>query len=208
MKSPFSTEPGRLEAFSDGVIAVIITIMVLELKAPHGTDLASLRATAPTFVAYVVSFVYVGIYWNNHHHMLRAVGGIDGRSMWCNLLLLFWLSLIPFTTSWVGENLNATLPTAVYGIVLLLNALAFTLLQRALIAVNGRDTAFAEAVRADVKGKASLVLYGAAVGLAFVSPLIADAIFIVVALVWFIPDTRMEKAISRRSQAESVREGR
>jgi uncharacterized membrane protein len=203
VKTPFSTEPSRLEAFSDGVIAVIITIMVLELKAPHGADLHSLRDTVPTFLTYVLSFVYVGIYWNNHHHMLRAARGIDGRAMWFNLLLLFCLSLVPFTTSWLGEYPSAPVPTALYGIVLLCDAIAFTLLQFALIACNGRDTPLAKAVATDVKGKASIVLYAAAIAFAFVSTVISDALFVTVALIWFIPDRRMEDAIVEvRGEAE------
>lgn len=198
MKAPFSTEPGRLEAFSDGVIAVIITIMVLELKPPHGTDLQSLRAVLPTLAAYVLSFVFVGIYWNNHHHMLRATSGIDGRAMWANLHLLFWLSLVPFTTSWLGENPTAAVPTAFYASVLLFDAIAYTLLQNALLAVNGPDTAFARAIQADFKGKASLALYVCAIGFAFVSPKISDALFVVVAVIWFIPDRRFEPAIAGR----------
>jgi uncharacterized membrane protein len=195
MRRPFSTDPQRLEAFSDGVIAVIITIMVLELKPPHGIDLEALRGTLPTFLAYVLSFIYVGIYWNNHHHMLRAVRGIDGRVMWLNLALLFCLSLVPFTTSWLGQNPSSTVPTALYGSVLLANAIAFTLLQFSLIAVNGRDTALAQAVAKDVKGKASIALYIAAIGFAFESPIISDVLFVGVALMWFIPDRRMEGAI-------------
>lgn len=203
MKAPFSTEPGRLEAFSDGVLAVIITIMVLELKAPHGTDFAALRSLYPTFAAYALSFVYIGIYWNNHHHMLRAVRGIDGRSMWLNLLLLFWLSLVPFMTNWLGENPTAALPTAVYGTVLLLSAIAFTLLQQALIAVNGQDSAFAHAVRKNTPGKISALLYALAIGCAFLSTWISDALFVIVALMWFIPDRRMEAVIAARD-GESV----
>jgi uncharacterized membrane protein len=195
MKTPFTTEPGRLEAFSDGVLAVIITIMVLDLKPPHGTDLAALRTVFPTFAAYALSFVYIGIYWNNHHHMLRACRGIDGRAMWMNLYLLFWLSLIPFTTSWVGENLAAPVPTATYGAVLILNAIAFTALQRALIAANTNDTAFAQAVKSDVKGLGTLAIYALAIGLAFVAPWISDALYITAALIWFIPDRRMENVI-------------
>ena len=191
----FSTDPSRLEAFSDGVLAVIITIMVLELKAPHGTDWAALRPVLPTLAAYVLSFIYVGIYWNNHHHMLRACEGIDGRAMWLNLHLLFWLSLVPFTTSWLGENLGESFPTAVYGGVLICTAVAYTLLQNSIIALNGRDTPFAQAVKSDLKGKSSVVLYALAIGLAFISPYISDALFLAVALIWFIPDRRMESAI-------------
>ncbi len=197
-RAPFSTEASRLEAFSDGVIAVIITIMVLELKPPHGTDLGSLHAILPTLAAYVLSFVFLGIYWNNHHHMLRATDGIDGRAMWANLHLLFWLSLVPFTTSWLGENPSAAVPTALYGFVLLMDALAYTLLQTALRAVNGPDGAFAKAVQTDLKGKLSLVLYVAAVGSAFRSPAVADVLFVVVAVLWFVPDRRFEPVIAAR----------
>jgi uncharacterized membrane protein len=195
MQTRFSTDSGRLEAFSDGVLAVIITIMVLELKAPHGTDWRALQSVLPTLFAYVLSFVYIGIYWNNHHHMLRACTGIDGRAMWLNLHLLFWLSLVPFTTSWLGEHPAAAFPTAVYGVVLICAAVAFTLLQQSIVALNGRDTAFAHAVERDVKGKSSVALYALAIALAFVSPYISDALFIAVALIWFIPDRRMESAI-------------
>ena len=200
MKTPFSTEASRLEAFSDGVLAVIITIMVLDLKPPHGTDMAALESLLPTLATYVLSFAYIGIYWNNHHHMLRAANGIDGRVMWLNLHLLFWLSLVPFTTSWLGENSQAALPTAVYGIALLCSAIAFTLLQKALIIVNGRDTAFAKAVKSDIKGKSSLILYALAIVFAFVSTLISDALFIAVALLWFIPDRRMEHVIATQDE--------
>jgi uncharacterized membrane protein len=198
MRNRFSTDADRLEAFSDGVIAVIITIMVLELKPPHGADWAALRPTLPTLAAYVMSFVFVGIYWNNHHHMLRATNGVDGRAMWANLHLLFWLSLAPFTTSWLGENPTATIPTALYGVGLLMDAIAFTLLQNALVAVNGSDSEFAAAVKADFKGKLSLVLYVAAIGFAFISPAISDVIFVAVAVMWFVPDRRFEPVIASR----------
>ena len=198
MKARFSTESTRLEAFSDGVIAVIITIMVLELKPPHGTDLKSLQSIVPTFAAYALSFVFVGIYWNNHHHMLRATSGIDGRSMWANLHLLFWLSLAPFTTNWLGENPFAAVPTALYGFGLLMDAVAYTLLQNALLAVNGPDTAFARAIKIDLKGKISPVLYLCGIGFAFVSPLISDVLFVVVAIMWFVPDRRFEPVIASR----------
>lgn len=201
MKRRFSTDADRLEAFSDGVIAVIITIMVLELKPPHGADLAALRPTLPTLAAYVMSFVFVGIYWNNHHHMLRATSGVDGRAMWANLHLLFWLSLAPFTTSWLGENPTATIPTALYGVGLLMDAIAFTLLQNALLAVNGPNTPFAQAIKSDLKGKLSLVLYVAAIGLAFVSPAISDVIFVAVAVMWFVPDRRFEPVIAERRRS-------
>ena len=205
MRRPFATDPGRLEAFSDGVLAVIITIMVLELKPPHGTDLSAMHDVWPTLAAYALSFVFVGIYWNNHHHMLRAAKGIDGRSMWLNLHLLFWLSLVPFLTQWLGENAGAPFPTAMYGVVLTCSAIAYFMLQNALIAVNGRDTAFAQAVRVDVKGKISVVIYLLAIGLAFVRPWIADALFVVVAIMWFIPDRRMERAIEANSASEDSR---
>ena len=169
MKPRFVTESGRLEAFSDGVMAVIITIMVLDLRPPHSTDFKALLEVLPTFAVYALSFVFIGIYWNNHHHMLRATRGIDGRAMWANLHLLFWLSLVPFTTAWLGRNPTGVGPTALYALVLLLNAVAYTILQRALLSVNGRDAPFAQAVKADVKGTASIVLYVAALGLAFVS---------------------------------------
>jgi uncharacterized membrane protein len=198
VKARFSTESSRLEAFSDGVIAVIITIMVLELKPPHGTDLKSLHEIAPTLAAYALSFVFVGIYWNNHHHMLRASSGIDGRSMWANLHFLFWLSLAPLTTNWLGENPHAAVPTALYGTGLFLDAIAYTLLQTALVAVNGSGSPFANAVKADFKGKISPVLYICAIGLAFVSPLISDVLYIVVALIWFVPDRRFEPIIASR----------
>ena len=196
MQSRFSTESSRLEAFSDGVIAVIITIMVLELKLPNGTDLQALRSIVPTLAAYVLSFIFVGIYWNNHHHMLRASNGIDGRAMWANLHLLFWLSLVPFTTSWLGEHPVARIPTALYAFVLLANALAYTLLQMALIGVNRRDTPFGRALRFDIKGKSSVGLYLCAIGVALFAPLLADALFVVVAIIWFFPDRRFEPVIA------------
>jgi uncharacterized membrane protein len=193
----FATESGRLEAFSDGVIAVIITIMVLDLRPPHSTDLRSLQAILPTLAAYVLSFVFIGIYWNNHHHMLRASAGIDGRSMWANLHLLFWLSLAPFTTSWLGQNPTAAVPTALYGFNLLMGAIAYTLLQNALLAVNGADTPFAQAIKADFKGKISLALYVCSIGAAFIFPLISDVLFVVVAAMWIVPDRRFEPVIAR-----------
>jgi len=186
---------GRLEAFSDGVIAVIITIMVLELKAPHGTELAALAPVAPALLTYVLSFVFVGIYWNNHHHMLHAAQHIDGRVLWANLHLLFWLSLVPFTTSWVGEYPKAAIPTALYGGVFLMAGLAYLLLQRALVERNGPDSVLARAIGEDAKGKASALLYASAILLAFVRPWIADALYVLVALMWFVPDRRIERTI-------------
>lgn len=192
----FFTESDRLEAFSDGVIAVIITIMVLELRPPESTKLAALVAVWPTFAAYALSFTFVGIYWNNHHHMLRATRGIDGRAMWANLHLLFWLSLVPFTTAWLGRNPSATGPTVAYGTLLLLTALAYVLLQRVLLSVNGSDAPFAAAVKTDVKGTVSVALYVAALAFAFVSTIVSDVIFVSVAVIWFVPDRRFEPLIS------------
>lgn len=189
-------ETGRLEAFSDGVIAVIITIMVLELKVPEGTDLRALGADLPTFVAYVLSFINVGIYWNNHHHMLSATKRIDGRSMWANLHLLFWLSLIPLTTAWAGENHLAPVPTAAYGFVLMMAAIAYTLLQSSLVHCNGSVSRLALAIGGDWKGKASLASYIVSIPVAFVAPVISAAIFVAVAALWFIPDRRIERVTS------------
>ena len=185
---------GRLEAFSDGVIAILITIMVLELKVPEheSADLHTLAPLAPVFLAYVLSFVYVGIYWNNHHHMLHACTKINGRVMWANLHLLFWLSLVPFATHWVGRNHNAPLPTAVYGVILLLCGLAFLILAKTLIALHGPDSPLAIAFGRDWKGKISLLLYAIAIPAAFVHQLIADAIYVAVAVIWVVPDRRIE----------------
>jgi uncharacterized membrane protein len=196
-------ETGRLEAFSDGVIAVIITIMVLELKVPNGADLHALAAEFPTFVAYVLSFINVGIYWNNHHHMLNATKRIDGRIMWANLHLLFWLSLIPLTTAWAGEYHLAPFPTAGYGFVLLMAAIAYTLLQSAIVAHNGTDSLLSQAVGSDWKGKASLVSYVVSIPVAFSAPILSAAIFVGVAALWFIPDRRIERfAPDGRSASE------
>ena len=186
---------GRLEAFSDGVIAILITIMVLELKVPHATDLAALRPLLPVFLSYVLSFVYIGIYWNNHHHMLHATARVNGRILWANLHLLFWLSLIPFTTGWMGENHFASLPTAIYGAVLLCSGLAYLVLQSAIVAENGSDSRLAEAVGRDWKGKVSLLSYAASIPLAFVNQWISDAIFVAVALIWLAPDPRIERKL-------------
>ena len=186
---------GRLEAFSDGVIAVIITIMVLELKAPHGNDLHALETLWPVFLSYVLSFVYVGIYWNNHHHLLRAVDAIDGRTMWANLHLLFWLSLVPFATAWLGDNIGAAIPTATYGALLLLSAVAFGLLTSALVRCNGADSTIARAVGNDRKGKLSTALYVAATIAAFFFPILAYVVYFVVATIWFVPDRRVERVL-------------
>jgi uncharacterized membrane protein len=191
---------GRLEAFSDGVIAVIITIMVLELKPPHGRDLAALAPVAPAFVTYVLSFVFVGIYWNNHHHMLHAATRIDGLVLWANLHLLFWLSIIPFVTSWVGENPKAAIPTALYGGVLLLTGVAWLILQRALVKRSGLESPLARALGHDTKGKLSALLYSSAIALSFVRTWIADLLYVVVAMIWFIPDRRIERTIHARHE--------
>jgi uncharacterized membrane protein len=183
-------------AFSDGVFAVIITIMVLELKIPHGTDLAALSSAVPIFLVYVLSFVNIGIYWNNHHHLLYACERIDGRTMWANLHLLFWLSLVPFTTGWMGENHFAAIPTAVYGIVLILAAVAYSLLVAALVGANGRDSLLARALGSDFKGRASIVIYAVAIAGAFVNQWIADALYVLVAVMWLVPDPRIEKHIA------------
>ncbi len=187
----------RLEAFSDGVIAILITIMVLELKVPHGAGLEALRPLVPVFLTYVLSFVIVGIYWVNHHHMLHAATGVSGRILWANLHLLFWLSLFPFVTGWMGENHFAPLPTAVYGAVMLLAACAYELLARSIVAREGERSRLALALGKDVKGKASLALYAAAIPLAFVREWLADAIFVAVALVWLVPDRRIEARIAK-----------
>jgi uncharacterized membrane protein len=186
---------GRLEAFSDGVIAIIITIMVLELKVPHGSDLASLAPLLPVFLSYVLSFVYVGIYWNNHHHMLQATRRIGGSVLWANLHLLFWLSLFPFATAWMGENHFTALPTAVYGAVLLMAAIAYWMLQQRLIAVEGADSLLARATGRDFKGRLSPLFYLAAIALAFVQPWLSCALYVAVALVWLVPDRRIESRI-------------
>ena len=187
---------GRLEAFSDGVLAIIITIMVLELKVPHGNDLASLMPMYSAVASYALSFVYVGIYWNNHHHMFHATYRVNGAVLWANLHLLFWLSLIPLTTSWIGENHFSSTPMAVYGVNLLLCGGAFSLLQRAIIAEQGAGSIVASALGSDFKGKLSLVAYIAAIPLAFVSPWIAGGLYVGVALMWIVPDRRIERVLS------------
>jgi uncharacterized membrane protein len=185
----------RLEAFSDGVIAIIITIMVLEMKVPHGTGLADLEPILPVFLSYVLSYVNVGIYWNNHHHMLHATRKVTAGVLWANLLLLFWLSLMPFTTGWMGENHFAPLPTAVYGMVLFLAANSYLVLQRAIIRADGPESPLARAVGADRKGHLSWAAYFFAIPLAFVRPWIADALYVLVALIWLIPDRRIERQL-------------
>jgi len=188
-------EKNRLEAFSDGVLAIIITIMVLELKVPHATELAELKPLLPVLLSYVLSFIYVGIYWNNHHHLFQSTRHVTGGILWANLHLLFWLSLFPFTTGWVGENHFAATPTAVYGFVLLMAAIAYYILQRAIIASQGPDSLLATAVGKDYKGKVSPLLYFIAIPLAYVSPWISNGLYVFVALMWLIPDRRIERVI-------------
>ena len=189
-------QKNRLEAFSDGVIAIIITIMVLELKVPHGVDLAALKPLLPVFLSYVLSFIYVGIYWNNHHHMLHSAGKVTGGILWANLHLLFWLSLFPFTTGWLGENHIASLPAAVYGFVLLMAAVAYFILQRSIIQQQGHDSVLSRAVGNDWKGKLSPILYFLAIPLAFLNPWISIAVYTFVALIWLIPDRRIERVLA------------
>ncbi|MDZ8225753.1 MULTISPECIES: TMEM175 family protein [unclassified Nostoc] len=187
---------GRLEAFSDGVIAIIITIMVLEIKVPHGFDLAALRPLIPVFLSYVLSFIFLGIYWNNHHHLLQAVRHVNGRILWANLHLLFWLSLIPFVTGWMGENSFAAMPVALYGVVLLLSSIAYFILTRTLVSYHGSDSTLAIAVGRDFKGKISMMLYAVAIPLAFVSSWLACILYVLVAVMWLIPDRRIENTIT------------
>ncbi len=184
---------GRLEAFSDGVIAIIITIMVLEMKVPHGSDLAALKPLLPVLLSYALSFIYIGIYWNNHHHLLHAARHINGGIMWANLHLLFWLSLVPFTTGWLGENPSAAWPAALYGLVLLMAAVAYLILQNRIIVSLGKDSLLAKSLGWDWKGKLSLALYLAAVVLAWAHPGLSDALYLGVACLWLIPDRRIEK---------------
>jgi len=190
----------RLEAFSDGVLAIIITIMVLELKVPHGVELAALKPLLPRLLSYVLSFIYVGIYWNNHHHLFQATEQVTGGILWANLHLLFWLSLFPFTTGWMGENGLAAIPTAVYGFVLSMAAIAYIVLEHAIIAKEGRDSLLAQAVGREWKGKLSLVLYVAAIPLAFVSSWIASGLYAFAALLWLIPDRRIERQLKKRER--------
>ena len=186
---------GRLEAFSDAVLAIIITIMVLEFQVPHEASFAALAPLAPKFLSYVLSFVYLGIYWNNHHHLWQIVKGVNGSILWANLHLLFWLSLIPFATAWMGENDFATIPVALYGLVLWLSALAYYIMVRTLLAHHGADSPLGAAIGRDVKGLRSLYLYTAAIPLAFVSPLIALALYVTVAIMWLVPDRRIESTL-------------
>ena len=193
-------EKNRLEAFSDGVLAIVITIMVLELKVPHASTLAELKPLLPVFLSYVLSFIYVGIYWNNHHHMFHSTKYISGGILWANLHLLFWLSLFPFTTGWMGENHLAPTPTAVYGFVLLMAAIAYYVLQSAIIAQQGPNSILAAAVGKDRKGKLSPVCYLAAIPLAFVSSWLASGLYVFVALMWLVPDRRIERVLVKRER--------
>ncbi len=189
----------RLEAFSDGVIAILITIMVLELKVPHGDTFATLAPLIPVFLSYVLSFIYVGIYWNNHHHMLHAATKVTGPMLWANLHLLFWLSLIPFATGWMGENHFAAMPTALYGVVLLMSAIAYWLLQQTIIAAQGQQSVLKSAVGSDWKGKLSPIIYIAAIASAlWLSPWVSMSLYVFAALIWFIPDRRIENALANK----------
>ncbi|MGC3988851.1 MAG: TMEM175 family protein [Chthoniobacteraceae bacterium] len=190
----------RLEAFSDGVLAIIITIMVLELKVPHETDLSALRPTLPVLLSYVLSFIYVGIYWNNHHHLFQSTERVTGGILWANLHLLFWLSLLPFTTAWMGENHLAAVPCAAYGLTLLMAATAYYILQNLIIRQQGPDSLLGHAVGTDWKGRLSPLLYFAAIPLAFVNPWISSALYIFVALLWLIPDRRIERAVEEQEE--------
>ncbi len=193
---------GRLEAFSDGVIAIIITIMVLELKVPHGDNFAALRPLLPVFLSYVLSFIYVGIYWNNHHHLLTGVGKVNGTVLWANLHLLFWLSMTPVATGWMGENHFAPATLALYGVVLLMSAVAFIILQACLIAANGRSSMLGQAVGRDWKGKVSMGLYVVGIASSFFSTWASGACYVVVALVWLAPDPRIERAVRKAAVPE------
>jgi uncharacterized membrane protein len=187
---------GRLEAFSDAVLAIIITIMVLELHVPHETELEALRPLVPVLLSYVLSFIYIGIYWNNHHHMLHATHRVTGSVLWANLHLLFWLSLVPFVTAWMGENHFASIPTAFYGGVLLMAAIAYTILQWQILRIEGPQSVLATALGTDRKGKLSPLVYIVAIGTAFVNPAIAEGMYVLVALMWLIPDRRIERALA------------
>ncbi len=188
-------EKNRLEAFSDGVLAIIITIMVLDLKVPIGSDMVVLKPLLPVFLTYVLSFIYLGIYWNNHHHLLKAAHKVNPAMMWANLHLLFWLSLFPFVTGWMGENHFTTAPTALYGVVMFMAAIAYYILQSVIIAEHGHDSKLAKSIGRDFKGKSSPVLYATAIGMAYVEPWISCAIYVVVALLWLVPDRRIARVV-------------
>jgi uncharacterized membrane protein len=189
---------GRMEAFSDGVLAIVITIMVLELKPPHGADVATLRGQVPTILSYVLSFVFVAIYWNNHHHLLQAAHRVSGPVLWTNMHLLFWLSLTPFVTAWMGDTRFAPLPVALYGVVLFMAGVAYFVLSRALVVLHGEASPLARAIGGDAKGLASLALYALAIGLAFVDPRWSCALYVVVAVMWLVPDRRIERQLQER----------
>ena len=193
----------RLEAFSDGVIAILITIMVLEMKVPIGKDFASLKPVIPKFISYVLSFVYLGIYWNNHHHMMHTVKKVSGSILWANLHLLFWLSLVPFVTDWMGENNFAPVPIALYGIVLLMAAIAYFLLQGQILSVDGKDSLLAKAIGKDLKGKISPILYLVAILLSYFNQWIAVAIYVLVALIWLVPDKRIERIMANEKEKQA-----
>jgi uncharacterized membrane protein len=195
---PAQMKTSRLEAFSDGVLAIIITIMVLELKVPHAVELAALKPLLPVLLSYVLSFIYLGIYWNNHHHLFQATEQVSGGILWANLHLLFWLSLFPFTTAWMGENQLAAIPTAIYGFVLLMAAIAYYVLEQTIIGKEGRDSLVAQAIGKDRKGKISALFYLLAIPLAFVSSWIASALYVLGALLWLIPDPRIERKLEKR----------
>ena len=193
----------RIEAFSDGVIAILITIMVLEMKVPIGKDFASLKPVIPKFISYVLSFVYLGIYWNNHHHMMHTVKKVSGSILWANLHLLFWLSLVPFVTDWMGENNFAPVPIALYGIVLLMAAIAYFLLQGQILSVDGKDSLLAKAIGKDLKGKISPILYLVAILLSYFNQWIAVAIYVLVALIWLVPDKRIERIMANEKEKQA-----
>jgi uncharacterized membrane protein len=196
MRAKFkSMGKGRLEAFSDGVLAIIITIMVLELKVPHSVELSALLPVLPVLFSYAISFVFIGIYWSNHHHLLHAAKFVNGTVLWANLHLLFWISLIPFVTAWMGENQLAAWPVALYGVVLFLSGIAYYILVRVLIALHGHDSVLARAVGTDFKGKISVVIYAAAIALAFLNPVFAYVLYAVVAVMWLVPDRRIERTL-------------
>ena len=192
---------GRLEAFSDGVLAVIITIMVLEMKVPHGAEPGALRPLLPVFLTYVLSFIYIGIYWNNHHHLLQLARTVTGPILWANMHLLFWLSMVPFATAWMGENQLSSAPVALYGGVLIMNAVAFTVLMTLLIRHEGADSALARAMGRDLKGKVSLAIYAVAIAVAFVKPIVSLGLYVTVAAIWFIPDRRVERTLQATDTA-------
>ena len=188
---------GRLEAFSDGVLAIIITIMVLEMKVPHGSDLAALKPLLPVFISYVLSFIYLGIYWNNHHHLMHIVNKVTGTVLWSNIHLLFWLSLIPFTTAWMGENNFSFWPVVLYGVVLLMAAIAYYILAHCLTNVHGKDSALAQALGKDRKGIISIILYALGIGFSFLNSWIGFSLYVAVAVIWFIPDKRIENNMNK-----------